>query len=567
MRDLCGKPVIAYTFEHALASTKLTGVVLTTDCQPAGALARGMGIEVIDRPPALATELATVDDAARHAVSIWEEKHGKRIEAVALLYGNIPVRAKGLIDRAISQLQSTGADSVRSVAPVTKQHPDWIHRLDGDRMAQFRPNGIYRRQDLEPLYYHDGAIAVVTRDALFGALATPDDHQAFLGKDRRAIVQQPDDTVDIDGPIDLAVAEGMIRSQKPGAQHEAVRIGERKVGPGHRVFVIAEAGVNHNGDIGAALRMVDVAADAGADAVKFQMFRAKNLATRGAVSAEYQKGKGGSSSQRDLLSRFELDDAGFAQIHARCAQRGIMFLATPFGPEEVRRLVALGAPAIKLASTDLVNVVLLEASVKTGLPLILSTGASTEKEIFAARRLITRLGATNRTVFLHCISSYPTPISSLNLRAIEAMRRALVLPIGLSDHTTWVHTGAIASACGACVLEKHFTLSRNAPGPDHAMSLIPSELAEYVEQVRLAERAMGESAMGLQSIEKEVREVARKSVVAATHIPAGARIESSMLTLKRPGSGVAPDALADMIGMRATTDIPSDTLVLWDMVQ
>jgi len=567
MRDLAGQPVIGHTFGHALASERLSAIVFTSDSGPAKTLAGEFGIAVIDRPADLASDTATVDDAVRHAVSAWEEKHGKRVEAVALLYGNIPVRADGLIDRAIEHLEATGADSVRSVAPVTKQHPDWVHRLEGDRMAQFRPNSIYRRQDLDPLYYHDGAIAVVTRDALFAALDRPDDHQAFLGDDRRAIVQQPEDTVDIDGPIDLAVAEGILRSQEVSGMNESVMIGERAVGAGQRTFVVAEAGVNHNGELDAALRMVDVAADAGADAVKFQMFRASDLATCEADSAEYQKESGGAASQRDLLSNLELDDAAFAQIRARCAQRGIMFLATPFGPADVQRLVATGVPAIKVASTDLVNVLLLDAVVATGLPLILSTGASTEQEIDSARRYLAKSGAMDRMIFLHCVSSYPAPIASLNLGAIASMRRTLGIPIGLSDHTTWIHAGAIAVAAGACVVEKHFTLSRNAMGPDHAMSLIPSELAEYVEQIRLADRAMGDGSFGLQPIEQEVREIARKSVVAATHIPAGTTIDASMLTLKRPGTGVAPTALADMIGKRAATDIPSDTLVSWNMVR
>ena len=212
-RRLLGLPVIQYTFDHALASRRLTAVVLSADSQPAKALAREAGIEVIDRPPELATDTATVDAAARHAVTLYDKRHGSAIEIVALLYGNIPVRADGLIDRAIDRLVETGADSVRSVAPVSKQHPDWLCRLDGDRMSQLRPNSIYRRQDLEPFYYHDGAIAVVTRPALFAALDTPGDHQAFLGRDRRAIVQRSEEAVDIDEPLDLLVAEAILRTR------------------------------------------------------------------------------------------------------------------------------------------------------------------------------------------------------------------------------------------------------------------------------------------------------------------------------------------------------------------
>jgi CMP-N-acetylneuraminic acid synthetase len=221
LRELAGRPVITYTFDHAAGSRRLTGIVFTTDSEPAKALARRIGVEVVDRPPNLAHDTATVDAAARHAVEAWEARHQKFVDIVVLLYGNIPVRAEGLIDRAIDHLLVTKADSVRSVAPVSKQHPDWIHRLDGDKMVQFRPNSIYRRQDLEPLFYHDGAVAVVTRAALFGALQTPDDHQAFLGRDRRALIQGPEEAVDIDEPIDLYFAEAVLRAREDRAHVHA----------------------------------------------------------------------------------------------------------------------------------------------------------------------------------------------------------------------------------------------------------------------------------------------------------------------------------------------------------
>lgn len=219
-RDLLGKPVIRYTFDHVAASKRLTAALLSTDSEPAKALARMAEIVVIDRPAELATDSATVDAAARHAVECWESTHNLTVDIVVLLYGNIPIRADGLIDRAVDQLIRTGADSVRSVAPVSTQHPDWLHRLEGDRMSQLRPNSIYRRQDLEPLFYHDGAVAAVTRQALFGALKTPNDHQAFLGRDRRALVQRPEESVDIDEPIDLRLAEAVLLARRSATRND-----------------------------------------------------------------------------------------------------------------------------------------------------------------------------------------------------------------------------------------------------------------------------------------------------------------------------------------------------------
>jgi len=213
MVDLLGKPLIQYTFAHARAVRCLDAFLLSTDARPAKQLACAQGILVIDRPPALATDTATVDAAARHAVAAWEQQQDRIVDTVVLLYGNIPVRKAGLIDRAVEHLHLSNADSVRSVAPVSKQHPDWLHRLDGDRMVQYHPNSIYRRQDLQPLYYHDGAAVAVRRAALFDAVNLPDDAQAFLGRDRRAIVQPCDAAVDVDEPPDLLIAEALLRRE------------------------------------------------------------------------------------------------------------------------------------------------------------------------------------------------------------------------------------------------------------------------------------------------------------------------------------------------------------------
>jgi len=213
MVDLLGKPLIQYTFEYARNCRCLDAFLLSTDSRPASLLAGEQGILTIDRPPALATDTATVDAAARHAVEVWEQRQGRNVDTVVLLYGNIPVRPVGLIDRAVNHLHRSNADSVRSVAPVSKQHPDWLHRLEGDRMVQYRTNSIYRRQDLQPLYYHDGAAVAVRRAALFDAVKVPDDFQAFLGQDRRAIVQPCDAVVDVDEPSDLLIAEALLNRE------------------------------------------------------------------------------------------------------------------------------------------------------------------------------------------------------------------------------------------------------------------------------------------------------------------------------------------------------------------
>lgn len=217
---LAGRPMICHTLEHALQAKCIDAILVTTDFPKAAEVARAMGIRVVDRPPELATDTATVDSAVRHVVSAYE-KTEQAVSHVVILYPNIPVRAPDIIDRAIRHLIETGADSVRTVAPVSKQHPDWLHRLDGDRMVQYRKNSLYRRQDLEPVFYHDGAVLAVTREAMF--LVSDDDHHAFMGKDRRAVVQEPEATVDVDSLLDLHIAEAILRDET------VLRLDERSV--------------------------------------------------------------------------------------------------------------------------------------------------------------------------------------------------------------------------------------------------------------------------------------------------------------------------------------------------
>ncbi len=330
-------------------------------------------------------------------------------------------------------------------------------------------------------------------------------------------------------------------------------------------MVVAEAGVNHDGSRQAALALVDAAAETGADFVKFQVFRADELATATAAVAAYQQ-IAGHAQQREMLRRLELSDADLVRIRDHCRARRIDFLATPFSPADVDRLVALGVPALKIASTDLNNAPLLRRAARTGLPMIVSTGAATAEEIEAAVLRLAQWGATERLVLLHCVSGYPTPTASANLGAIRALGRLARVPVGFSDHTTSVAIAGWAVAAGACLLEKHFTLDRTRAGPDHAMSLEPADLAAYVATAREAEAALGSGRLGMSPLEREVRAVARKSVVSACRISAGTTVTPEMLTIKRPGGGVPPDELDAVIGRRAERDIPADTVIEWGML-
>jgi len=356
-----------------------------------------------------------------------------------------------------------------------------------------------------------------------------------------------------------------------GGSPPEVVIGDRTIGADREVYIIAEAGVNHDGDESAARKLIQAARDAGADAVKFQVFSADRLVSKSAAACEYQKQSAGTpDSQHEMLKKLELDAGVFAELAGLARSIGIQFLATPFGIPELEMLVSLKAPAIKIASTDLVNVPLLEAAARSGLPLIVSTGASTLDEVDQAFALIRGLGAAGRLVLMHCVSAYPTRPEAARLRRIRALAERLGVPVGFSDHTPDPRFSAIAVAAGAVVLEKHLTLDRRAAGPDHFFSLTPAEFAEYVSAARLAAAALGGPSTSQGPIaeeEAEVRKLARGSIVASRHIERGRQITPDCLAVRRPGSGISPSRWHSVIGRIAKTDIPADAALEWSMLE
>ncbi len=345
-----------------------------------------------------------------------------------------------------------------------------------------------------------------------------------------------------------------------------VCLGARRVGPGRPAYIVAEIGVNHDGEIQKGAELVAAAARAGADAVKLQIFRAAELTTATAATADYQRASSG-DSQQAMLQRLELDADGLKALAAAATQADIDLIATTFALSDVPRATALPLVALKTASTDLNNLPLLSSLLDTRLPLIISTGAATPGEIEAAATLVHRRTAAARCVLLHCVSAYPTPLDAANLRAISSLRSTTGCVVGYSDHTPDTRTGAWAVAAGASVLEKHLTLDPTAPGPDHATSLSPAQFAEYVAEVRAAEAALGHGRLGFAPIEHDVRQVARKSIVAATAIPADTVVTAALLTTKRPGTGIPPDQLGEILGRRTTRPIAADTLLRWEDVQ
>jgi sialic acid synthase SpsE len=314
------------------------------------------------------------------------------------------------------------------------------------------------------------------------------------------------------------------------------------------------------------LRLVEAAHAAGADAVKFQTFRAEDVVTPDAATAAYQRTNTGETNQFDMIKKLELDEAAHRQLAEHARRIGIEFFSTPFSEEAVAQLVRLGVQRIKLPSGEVTNKRLLQCAARTGLPLLLSSGMATLDEVRQALAWITEAGGQVQWV-LHCTSAYPAPDDALNLRALTTLREALRLPIGYSDHSIGSEAAVAAVALGATVLEKHLTLDNALPGPDHRASADPAAFAAYVRAVRKLESMLGDGEKKPQPIEIDTRAVARRSLVVVRALPRGHVLADADLALRRPGTGIAPAQWEAVVGRKLARDVAAHTTLAWDMLE
>lgn len=325
--------------------------------------------------------------------------------------------------------------------------------------------------------------------------------------------------------------------------------------------------MNHNGSVDLAMRLVDAAADAGADAVKFQTFSAERLATASASKAPYQEQTtGAGESQREMLKALELPVDAYRRLQARCHERGIVFLSTPFDELSADLLDNLGVPAFKIPSGEITNTPLLEHVAAKRKPVLLSTGMSTLAEVDAAVDVL-RFGGAAGLVLLQCTSAYPVPPASVNLSAMRTLAREFAIPVGYSDHTAGIHITLAAVALGAHVIEKHLTLDRGLAGPDHHASIEPHELVALVRGIRDVEVALGDGVKRPTEDERAMAAVVRRSVVAGRDLPAGAVLTRNTVTMKRPGTGIPPTRLAELVGRRLRVTVRADEVLTWDMLE
>lgn len=332
------------------------------------------------------------------------------------------------------------------------------------------------------------------------------------------------------------------------------------------VYVIAEAGINHNGDMELARAMIEVAAESGVNAIKFQTFRVHDLLTRDAPKADYQKRlTGGDVSQFDMLKRCELSQSQHEKLITYCNDFNIAFISTPFEEKSADLLHKLEVPLFKIPSGEITNLPFLKNVAQKKRPMIISTGMSTMDEVDQALRTVRQNGCEH-IALLHCTSNYPTEMRDVNLKAMQTMHQAFRVPVGYSDHTLGYEIAAASVALGARIIEKHFTIDKTLPGPDHQASLEPSEMVEFVRVIRHIETALGNGRKAPVESELSTRTMARKSLVFSRPVIANSIIVDKMLEAKRPGTGISPALLEHVIGRRLVCDVEEGTLVSWNML-
>ena len=344
--------------------------------------------------------------------------------------------------------------------------------------------------------------------------------------------------------------------------NKRVKIGQRWIGDGEPTFIIAEIGSNHDRKLSQAKELIDAAVDVGVDAVKFQIFRAETLYSQKTPKFSYLKSD---KSTYDILQEIELPPEWLAELAEYSRNKGVIFLASPFDREAIDQLYDIGVPAYKWASFEIVDLPLLKYAAGKRKPMLLSTGMCNLADIQQAVDTVYATGNED-IILLHCTSLYPTQPEQVNLRMMDTIKKVFQLPVGLSDHTLGITIPIAAVARGACVIEKHFTLSRKLKGPDHPFALEPDELKQLVQAIRVVEDSLGSPIKAMIPEEAEMARLGRRSIIARTDIPKGTPLTEDMLIIKRPGYGIEPKYLGIITGREAKQDIEKDDIITWEMV-
>ena len=545
LRTVAGIPLVGRAVRSArIAARSIPGgphrVVCSTDDPQIAAAAAAWGAEVpFQRPAALSGPEASSVDVALHALAELGAR-GATFRAIVLVQPTSPLLEPDDLVRAVARFDELG----RPVVGMARSHPATWHLRAG---ASGRDEIVPTAGD-PAAWLLTGGVYVIDPPRLQAA-------RTFLEAGVAVGVEiDPRRAVDVDDELDLVVAEAIAQARPVRTLDLAgCRIGEAGT------FVIAEAGVNHNGDVQLAHRLVDAAADARADAVKFQTFDPEALAAVGAPMAAYQRAAGEhGADQREMLARLALPAEAWAGLQAHAHDRGLVFISTPFDLGSAILLDALDVPVFKVGSGELTNLPFLAQLAAFGRPMLVSTGMADMREVAEA---VDTIGAAGdpAIALLHCVSSYPASPADANLAAIATLRAAFAVPAGWSDHTPGIELSIAAAALGASIIEKHITLDRSLPGPDHAASLEPDAFRSLTDGVQTAAAARGDGVKRPVEAELDVARVARRSLHWRRDLDAGTTIGREDLLVLRPASGLAPGRLGDLVGRRTAHAVRAGT--------
>lgn len=544
LREVGGIPLVGRAVRTArLAARRTPGaghrVICSTDDPEIAAAARAWGGETpFVRPASLATADTTSAEVVRHALEVLAAD-GATFRAVVLVQPTAPLVEPDDLVAGIERFDATG----EPVVAVSPSHPASWHR-DVDDVG--RLVGVYA----SGAFLVNGALYVAAPSAIrAGADVAP-------AGAARSLVLPPERGVDVDEEQDLVLADAILTSRPVGT----FVVGGRRIGDGH-TFVIAEAGVNHDGDPAVAHALIDAAADAGADAVKFQTFDPDALAAGGAPLAEYQRVSASDvTDQRAMLARLALPIEAWPGLRDHAIDRGLVFFSSPFDLGSAAMLDGIGVQAFKIASGELTNLPFLETIARYGRPMLVSTGLADLREVALAVDAI--VGAGDPPVaLLHCVSAYPAEPADANLRAIATLRAAFGVPAGWSDHMPDGRVAVASVAAGAAIVEKHLTLGRGRSGPDHAASIEPDEFGDLVADIRVIEAALGTGRKVPTAVEGPIAAIARKSLHWADSLPAGAVVTPRHLVAMRPGTGLSPGDMPLIVGRATRRAVAAGALV------
>lgn len=543
-----GRPLIAWTIDAARRSRSLDRIIVSTDDAEIASVAREWGAEVpMLRPADLARDDTPGLDPVLHAVSWLGDREGYQPDLVMLLQPTSPLRTAADIDAAIDLFVQRQALALCSVSP--NLHPaSWSSRLSRDGvLVDFRPDSDEpaSRQAAETLYEQNGAIYIVDRSHLLR-------NRTLYAPETLAYVMPADRSIDVDDASQLAAVDALLSRVQRTCN--PVVAAARRIGGGAPCLIVAEIGVNHDGRIDVAEQLIDQAAVAGADAVKFQTWNTDELVTADAPAAAYQRDATGAATQADLLRSLELGESELRILKQRAERHGLLFFSSPDEESSADLLERIDVPLFKIGSGELTNLRFLRHVAAKGRPMVVSTGMATLAEVGAAVHAIETTG--NRSVvLLHCVSSYPSPAADSNLNAIDTLRSAFGCPVGFSDHSTTIETAVAAVAKGAVLVEKHITLDRNRPGPDHRASFDVDQFRELVRAIRTVESALGDGVKIPAPSELPNRALVRKVMVAARPLRAGEVLAESDIAFRRASDGLAVTELDRVVGRVLRCDV------------